>query len=67
MVFSYYNRLNEKQKSIYRKSDGIHAVLLPNTAELHPLTSQLAEALEGGCVSGPNSFAESLLRALLQA
>lgn len=48
MVFSYYNRLNEKQKSIYRKSDGIHAVLLPNTAELHPLTSQLAEALEGG-------------------
>ena len=48
MVFSYYNRLNAAQKRIYRKSDGIHAVLLPNAAELHPLTDQLADALREG-------------------
>ena len=48
MVFSYYNRLNAAQKRIYRKSDAVHAVLLPNAAALQPLTVELAEALGEG-------------------
>jgi hypothetical protein len=40
--------LNSEQKRIYRKSDGIHAVLLPNAAALHAMTGQLAEALQEG-------------------
>ncbi len=45
MVFSYYNRLSASQKRIYRKSDEIHSVALPNAAELHPLISRLSSAL----------------------
>ncbi len=46
MVFSYYNRLNAAQKRIYRRSDEIHAVPLPNAAELRPLLAELSSALE---------------------
>jgi hypothetical protein len=46
MVFSYYNRLNAAQKRVYRQSDEIHAVPLPNVRGLHPFLSELATALE---------------------
>jgi hypothetical protein len=46
MVFSYYNRLNAAQKKIYRKSNDIHAVPLPNASGLHPFIFELAVALE---------------------
>jgi hypothetical protein len=46
MVFSYYNRLNAAQKRVYRKSDEIHAVPLPNASDLHPFILELAGALE---------------------
>jgi hypothetical protein len=46
MVFSYYNRLNASQKRIYRKSNEIGAVPLPNASDLHPLVLNLAGALE---------------------
>jgi len=45
MVFSYYNKLNAAQKRVYRKSDEIHAVSLPNAALLQPLIPELAAAL----------------------
>jgi hypothetical protein len=48
MVFSYYNRLTAGQKRIYRRSDEIHAVPLPNGAELRPLIAELSSALERG-------------------
>jgi hypothetical protein len=46
MVFSYYNRLNAAQKRVYRRSDEIHAVPLPNATGLRPLLSGLLSALE---------------------
>lgn len=48
MVFSYYNRLSDEQKLIYRKSDDVHSVPLPNVMELQPLAVQLQEALSEG-------------------
>jgi len=46
MVFSYYNRLSYAQKKVYRKSDDIHAVPLPNASDLHPFILELGGALE---------------------
>ncbi len=46
MVFSYYNRLSAAQKKVYRKSDDIHAVPLPNASALHAFILELAAALE---------------------
>jgi len=46
MVFSYYKRLSAGQKKVYRKSDDIHAVPLPNASFLHPFIFELAVALE---------------------
>jgi len=46
MVFSYYNRLNAVQKRVYRKSDEIHAIPLPNAPDLHPFVRDLSSALE---------------------
>jgi hypothetical protein len=46
MVFAYYNKLSAAQKRIYRRSDGIHTVSLPEPAGLHPLIPRLSTALE---------------------
>lgn len=46
MVFSYFTKLTAAQKRIYRKSDEIHAVTLPDSQALHPLIPRLASALK---------------------
>lgn len=46
MVFAYYNRLNTRQKRIYRESDKITAVPLPEAGRLQPLIAQLEAALK---------------------
>ncbi len=46
MVFSYYSKLSAARKCVYQKSDGIHAVLLPDAARLQPLIPRLAWSLE---------------------
>jgi hypothetical protein len=46
MVFSYYKKLSPAQKRVYQKSDGIHAVPLPDAKTLHTLVERLAAALE---------------------
>jgi hypothetical protein len=46
MVFSYYNHLNAAQKRMYRRSDEIHTVPLPNAAGLRPLLVELSSTLE---------------------
>ncbi len=46
VVFSYYNRLNAAQKRVYRRSDEIHGVRLPNVAELRPFLAELLPALK---------------------
>jgi hypothetical protein len=46
--FGYYNRLGEKQKATYRKSDAIDAVKVPDAGALEPLVGQLEAALSSG-------------------
>lgn len=45
MVFSYYIRLSEAQKHLYRKSDGIVSIPLPNAAGIQELVAKLEQAL----------------------
>jgi hypothetical protein len=46
MVFAYYTRLTRSQQRIYRQSDEIGAIPLPQPAALSPLIEALAEALK---------------------
>lgn len=46
MVFSYYNRLNARQQSIYRQSDEIKQLRLPEPAGLQPFVAELEPALK---------------------
>jgi len=46
MVFAYYNKLSTARKRVYRKSDEIHAVPLPDARALQPLIPRLTSALE---------------------
>jgi hypothetical protein len=43
MVFDYYNRLTRNQQSIYRQSDAIKSIRLPEPEPLRPI----AQAIEG--------------------
>jgi hypothetical protein len=60
MVFSYFKKLPAAQKRIYRKSDEIHAVPLPDPEALRPLIARLASALE----QEDREQAEEICRAL---
>ncbi|MGH7381453.1 MAG: hypothetical protein ACREKR_04395 [Candidatus Methylomirabilales bacterium] len=46
MVFAYYSRLTRSQQRIYRRSDEITTIPLPQDTPLHPLIEELAEALK---------------------
>jgi hypothetical protein len=43
--FAYYNRLGQRQKEIYRKSDSLTQVLLPDKAAVRAEVERLREAL----------------------
>lgn len=45
MVYAYYRRLSRSQKAVYRKSDEVGAVRLPDPRSLRPLAQALAAAL----------------------
>ena len=46
MVFDYYNRLSAKKQSVYRQSDAITAIPLPDPLPLRPATQSLVAALK---------------------
>jgi hypothetical protein len=46
MVFSYYHNLSTARKRVYRRSDEIHEVRLPDATALCPLIPRLSSALE---------------------
>jgi hypothetical protein len=46
MVFAYYNRLNQTQKRIYRESDKVTVIKLPETGRLKPLITELEAVLQ---------------------
>lgn len=46
--FAYYDQLNAKEKAIYRKSDDVAEVAIPDVGALRALVGQLEEALASG-------------------
>jgi len=68
MVFAYYKRLNRRQQGIYRKSNAVPAVQLPNWRSVQPIVHRLGEALTGGdrhavqavCTELVNAMADGL-------
>jgi len=46
LVFDYYNRLSAKKQSIYRQSDAIIAIRLPDPQPLRPAAQSLVDALK---------------------
>ena len=46
MVFDYYKRLSAKRQSVYRQSDAIIAVKLPDAEALRPPATALVDALK---------------------
>jgi hypothetical protein len=68
MPFSYYERLSARNKRIYRQSDAVEQVVLPDPAALRPLVGAVGVALadedrratEGAC----QRLADALLRQL---
>lgn len=48
MPLAYYARLGTRQKAIYRKSDAVAAVPLPDPRSLWPLVDELEQALASG-------------------
>lgn len=45
MVFNYYHRLNQRQKQIYRQSDRVTVITLPDPGPLQSLVTPLQTAL----------------------
>jgi hypothetical protein len=45
MVFSYYARLSARDQAVYRKSDAVTSLVLPEAERLRPLVADLREAL----------------------
>ena len=65
MPFAYYERLTARQQRIYRRSDGIAAVPVPQPAELAPKIAALRTALEAEERLGVEVAAENLLHGLV--
>ncbi len=45
MPFAYYNRLSSRDRGIYRRSDAVTSVALPDAEELHPRIEELRQVL----------------------
>lgn len=62
--FGYYARLSAKDKRIYRQSDAIGEVPIPDVDALFPIVRSLAEALEIGKRHGVAKASNALAHAL---
>jgi hypothetical protein len=45
MPFAYYNRLSSRDRAVYRRSDAVTSVALPEAEGLHPRIEELRQAL----------------------
>jgi hypothetical protein len=67
MPFSYYARLSRSQQAIYRKSDEVVEVRLPEPAALHPAVESLTGALATEDRAAVQRATEGLIRGLTDA
>ena len=64
MRFAYYNRLSARQQVIYRRSDAIESVEIPDAATLVALTGAVARALTSEDRRATQSACQTLTDAL---
>ena len=68
MPFDYYNRLSSRDRAIYRRSDEVTAITLPQVEDLRPLIEELRLALEQddrrAVVAAASGLANGLARTL---
>ncbi len=67
MPFAYYLRLTPAQQRIYRQSDAVAAIPLPDPQALRPRVRELAEVLASGDRLETEAAADSLLAGLCAA
>jgi len=67
MPFAYYARLTRAQQAIYRKSDGVTEVRLPEPAVLHPFVGALDVALRREDRADTQRATDRLVRGLTEA
>lgn len=65
MPFDYYYRLSRRKQAIYRKSDAVARVDVPDAAALAAAVADLREALESGGRAATQCAAAELVDALL--
>ena len=61
MPFAYYDRLTRSQQRVYRQSDEIASVAIPQAAELRPLVEAVSAALAAGDRTRLQAAADRLL------
>jgi hypothetical protein len=62
--FSYYNRLTARQQAIYRKSDAIDSVTIPDPAPLVSVAERIARALSAEDRLATQATSQALMDAL---
>jgi hypothetical protein len=67
MVFSYYHRLPAAAKRVYRQSDAIAAIELPQAAALQPFIPLLAQALREEDRAGIETLCRELANGILSS
>ena len=67
MRFAYYNRLSPRQQAIYRNSDSIESVRIPDPAFLFPIVGGIAQALQAENRQATEAASQALLDALTVA
>jgi hypothetical protein len=65
MVFGYYHRLGKKQKSIYRKSDGIESIVLNHPENIRQSIFTLKTALDSEDRNKTEKVAHTLVSEIL--
>ena len=67
MPFSYYSRLSSRQQIIYRKSDAIESVVIPDPAPLRPIVDEITTALAAEDRARTQAASQALMDALATA
>jgi WLM domain len=67
VVFDYYHRLSAKRQSIYRQSDAITEIPLPNAAALQSLLPEVQTALKSEQQKSVEQLAQRIADGITQA
>jgi hypothetical protein len=63
--FAYYNRLTKRQQAIYRQSDAIETIPVPQPQALVPALHKLSTVLKAGARAQTQETATAIVRALI--